>query len=154
MPRRPHRPSTTDTLIEFRASTLLFFLKKRGFQDRNRNQSLSLNHPLPAQKNPPFPEEKGPSLRLYRAMGGGGLGVPAAWRRVLHIPGRLASARGRSWRLGVSTSVRPSPLRASLTTLWRRMSARVCLRRRPQGTYAHRTCYFFAPEIRAGQCCV
>ena len=31
MPRRPNRTLRTDTLIEFRASTLLFFLKKRGF---------------------------------------------------------------------------------------------------------------------------
>ena len=92
---------------------------------------LGLIHPLPAQKKPPFPEEKGPSLRQYRAMGGGRLGVPAAWRRVLHIPGRLASARGRSWRLGARTSVHPPSKAREVRWAEGRTLAQVCYCRRP-----------------------
>ena len=57
--------------------------------------AVSFKHPLPAQKNPPFPEEKGPSLRQYRAMGGGRLGGPSGMAASTAYP-RPTRERARS----------------------------------------------------------
>ena len=92
--------------------------------------------------------------RSHCSHGWSGLAAPTTRREVLHMHGRLASARGPAYRLGAWTSVRSPSYAREVRCGERSTLARVCCCRRPYGPCAHRSYYFSCARNARGLCCV